>query len=190
MKASLLIFVLIVPLAGCNSTQMVREGFTDQLAEINAQGTRQTALVTLSDGQQVRATALRVSPDSTSWVYSASGHAARVPTTDVIRVEFTSRGRGALEGAGVGLAVGALSSGIAMAVSWEPCRSTGMFSCIMHPSSAGEAAMTGAVVGGVGGVLWGALIGTAVGGRRTYQLEPTPVKPPPVAFSSDAGSER
>jgi hypothetical protein len=185
-----LLLVLVVPLAACSSARMVEGDSPDRFAVINRQAALQTAVVSLYDGRQEKARSLRITADSTSWIDPQSARVVSTATSNVVSVVFVSRGRGAFQGGGIGLAVGALSSGVSMAAAWEPCQSTEFLGCLFHPSSPGDAAVMGALVGGLGGAFWGALIGASIGSRRAYQIELAPVAQPPVALSSGAGSER
>jgi hypothetical protein len=168
-SSSLLLFVLIVPLAACSSTERLSEGLISRSAVINAQGARQTARITLADGRQVSASAFRVSPDSASWVDSSTGNATRVPTADVVRVKFTNRGRAALQGAGIGLAVGAIGGAMSLAV--------GYFY--------GPLAMKMVIAQGAAG----AGLGAAVGSRRSYQTAHPPAPPSGVIAAGDRDPE-
>jgi hypothetical protein len=78
----LLVLLVSVPLAACSSTRMVEGDGPYRFAALNAQGVRHTAVISLVDGRQERARALRMAPDSTSWIDPATRSERMVATAE------------------------------------------------------------------------------------------------------------
>jgi hypothetical protein len=132
----------------------------------------QRVTLTLVDPQQpvenVQLTAL--TDDSTSW-RAPSGDVVSVPTSEVIalRLETPDRGRGALEGFGLGLVAGAIGGGLFMGlVAGAEDSDPDSGFVVVTP---GEAIAIGAAgLGVVGGVV-GLAVGAVRGSRTLYRIE-------------------
>jgi hypothetical protein len=162
----LLLSALLVA-TGCTHQQPLQVSEADRLAQFNAKAAERTVTVTLHSGGRHSARALRLAPDSTSWLVPKSNEVVSVPTYDVADVRLRNHGRGALNGLGGGaVGAGVLGAliGLASGSEEEPC----LVLC-----SAGEKAVTlGVGLGLVGGVL-GLVAGAASGSEDVYQVETT-----------------
>lgn len=173
-----LILTLSVASLGCTHTQTVRTD-SARFDAVRQEVINQRVTVTTANRQQYRDVTLTdLAPDSVSW--RAPGGETTVPTADVfaIRLEKKNRGRGALEGLGLGFAGGvggALVLGIAAVVSEED---TGFI------SPAAAMAIVAGGLGAIGGLL-GLPIGAVIGSKKKYRLEPPP-SPVPVSSTTTA----
>jgi len=133
---------------------------------VNASLAQTSVRVTLVDGTQVRASGLRISPDSTSWLNRESGAFRQVPTGSIVRVEQIDRRRGALQGAKLGGVLEGIAGSLLAGYVMEPPMD--------EPDASVRFRLYGSVLGGVaGGVLGlmhGGLIGRAVGYRTAYEF--------------------
>ena len=94
-------------LAGCVHTQPAPLASAGGRAEVNDRARTADAAVVLADGERTRARALHLAPDLATWTDPETGAARSAPTGDLVSVRFVDRGRGGLEGAGLGLLAGA-----------------------------------------------------------------------------------
>ncbi|WP_412062612.1 hypothetical protein [Rubrivirga sp. IMCC45206] len=144
-------------LAGCTSNRSLDATSPGAAAEINAQGQRQAALLALASGETTTARHLHVAPDVTTWLDAATGDLRSAPTAEVARIQFRHHGRGALEGAGVGVLLAAVAAGITL---------------VTYPSNdwftPPAAAFVVGVVTGVPTTALTASVGAAVGARNVY----------------------
>ena len=133
---------------------------------MNASLAQTSVRVTLVDGTQVRASGLRISPDSTSWLNRESGAFRQVATASILRVEQVDRRRGALQGAKLGGVLEGIAGSLLAGYVMEPPMD--------EPDGSVRFRLYGSVLGGVaGGVLGlmhGGLIGRAVGYRTAYEF--------------------
>jgi hypothetical protein len=106
-RLAALLAIVVTALTGCTHTRPLFLASPEARTELNRRAEAVTVLVTLRGDTQVRARALRVEADSTSWLDPASGAVRSVPTADLATVRFTDRGRGVAEGSGLGLLIGA-----------------------------------------------------------------------------------
>lgn len=130
----------------------------------------------LENGRRVRADALRMDPDSSSWVDRDTGTFEVVPTADIVRIQrIETTGESVARSARQGAFSGAVAGGL-----------LGFF----VGSALGDAGAAGA--GGIIVALWGGLDGAVVGAAvgliapRTRQYEA--VRPPPVELSVHVGA--
>jgi hypothetical protein len=174
-KAAGLVCGLLVLFAitGCSSTRIASTG--DDLGTVNLLAERRVAHVTLAGGEIVRARALLIEADSVSWVDARTGEFRTAATPQVREVRFTSRGRGALEGAGLGAAIGGGALGglftlgmVASGWSWE---------------------WGGMISGAVLGLPIGAAAGAGMGERSTYVID-LPASAPPAQVADAVDPER
>jgi hypothetical protein len=183
-----LLFLILLALTGCRSTRPIEGSSPYRFVALNAEGSRQTAVVSLADGRQERARALRVAPDSTSWIDPGTRSVRSVATADVAAVRFTDRSRGALQGGAAAMALGAVA-GLAIGLSRPSCPydtvEDAVFCGITELVAPKEAlALALALTGGLGGGVAGAVLGAAVGSQRTYRI----VQPPaPASALTSAG---
>jgi hypothetical protein len=139
--------------------------------EINKVAAGKPARVTLTDGRVLSGKGLQMATDSTSWLDSTTGRKQSIVTTEIDKVVIKKRGRGALEGLGMGVLAGAV---IGFALGDDPpCEpypndlfGIGQSLCEGFRLSAGEKALAGAGGGG----LWGMIIGAAVGSKDKFVL--------------------
>lgn len=173
-----LLAVLAAVVSGCAATHAVAPG--DDWAALNQRLAGRDAVVTLTDGTAYAAAALRVGPDTTTWVDPASQALLAIPTWAIAEVERRDRARtlrravrlGATGGAAVG---GAL--GVAAGAETGGC----LILCGNAPPSVGdrvEAAVLfgagGAAVGVIYGTLYGALAGVVVDAAERFVFEVPP----------------
>ena len=130
-------------------------------AKLNRLARGKVATVLLADGRELKVGTLQVTPDSTSWLDPETGRFESVATAEIQEMRFVRHGKGALEGLGMGLLVGAVVGG-ALGAS---ARCEGW--CFV---SQGELALIGgAVLGGIGALV-GAPIGAAVGSKEIFHF--------------------
>jgi len=143
------------------------------LERINADLAGRMVLLRLSDGSELMAQDVRVAADSihlrrrTVPLASSPGWTravAALPISDVLAIEVTRRGRGALEGGLMGLGVGALL-GVAIGGSWYR---EGV------PPSLGESRVIGSVIFGALGGASGVAVGAGIGSTDVYDLRHGP----------------
>lgn len=166
--------VLSVTSLGCTHTQTVHTN-TKQFAELQQTATNERVTVTLADRRSYQGVEMvELTSDSASW-RGRNETAFSVPTSEVfaIRIEKKNRGRGALEGFGLGLLGGGLLGAfVGLASDPGPYFTTG--------ESMGIAA-TG--IGALGGLV-GILIGAVDGSKKAYRIEssspPSPASTAPV----------
>lgn len=168
------ILVLFLVSSGCFQTRSLTPGSARLRADINGRASEQTVFVMLSWGEVVRAQSFHLAPDVATWLDLEDGTLRSVPASDVVRVQFLNRGRGALEGAGWGLvATGAVAA------------AAGMYSIVSGDTyfgPAGDAVIMGVItgpslvlLGTMGGAIMGsttsfdAPLGEGLFGQRTVQ---------------------
>ena len=74
---------------------------------------------------------------------------------------------------GITVAASAVGFGAISAISWSPCTSTGFASCMLHPSSRGDAFQLGLAVGAIIGVPIGLMVGLKVEHESWERLLPS-----------------
>src|SRR5215218_7860205 len=83
-----------------------------------------------------------------------------VPLAEVSRLDVsTGRHRKLLKGALVGTLGAGTVGALLGAATYSPCESTEFFGCFMEPTSQGESALLGGIVGGALGLIVGTLAG-------------------------------
>ena len=143
------------------------------LDDMNAKLAGRLVLLKLADGTELHAHNVRVSADSVfmqpqmlreaDW-WLAPGRA--LPVSGVRSLEVTGRGRGSLDGALLGLGIGAVGGAAIGAAVFEPS-SGGL-------STMGEAAFVGGIILGVLGTCLGFLVGASRGSTDVYDLTRVP----------------
>ncbi len=161
MLRACLIVIAAALLTGCTHTRTF-DAYSQETRETgNKRAERATSTVVLLSGEQVRARSLHVAPDVTTWVDPKNGEVRSVPTAEVASVRFTSRGRGVLDGLGIGFAVG-IGIGALLGAA-----DSGIF-------TPANGALFGAIFFSVPGTGIGGLVGLAVGSKTKYVVrQPT-----------------
>ncbi len=169
MKAVIFISIMLTPmLIGCIHNYTVRPTSSADYASLNQHALRQQAIVTLLDGRAFYADKLQFAPDSTSWLDPNTRSVMAVHTTKVSDVRFVRRGRGALEGLGIGLLGGVLTGAlIGLAGGDEPED----FGCLPVCTAKAKAFFGGITFGAIGGLI-GLPIGAMAGSKDVYHIEP------------------
>lgn len=105
----LLLSICVLALAGCSSTKTVsfNGGGGASPSEITKAATGKHSTILLTDGREISTTSLQVAADSTSYYNHKTDRFETVATSDILEVEVTHTGRGALAGLGAGLVAGA-----------------------------------------------------------------------------------
>ena len=94
-------------LAGCTHVRPAPLASGDGRSEVNDRARTAEAVVVVADGERARARALHLAPDLATWTDPETGSVRSAPTGDLVSVRFVDRGRGGVEGAGLGLLAGA-----------------------------------------------------------------------------------
>lgn len=167
--------ILLVASAGCSSSKTVTtdDPSTGQrLSEINARAASKPARITLRDGTDLKVRALRIDPDSASWLDSETHDVVSVATHEITDVAFTDHGQGAVKGLLFGaLSTGLVLGGLGLASGDDPPCSRGTWFCFRYTAEekASMLGVAGAATGGLVGLITGALSGQ----RDTYHIEAT-----------------
>ena len=161
----------VLVLAGCTHSHPLNAASPESRSHVNARAEQKSALVTLYDGEEVRARSLHVAPDVTTWLDPKTGTMRSVPTSELASVRFTDRGRGVLEGLGLGTAIGVVSGAVVGAYA-EANGDEGGYVSIEVPG----AILGGAVFGSLG-LLIGGIAGVDRGSYTVYT--------PPVTARDD-----
>ena len=172
--SSILIVATAVALTGCVASRTVSVAGHDGLARVNERGERETAYLTLKEGEGRPVQSLHIAPDLTTWMDKSSGAMRSAPTDDVVSVSFRKHASGAATGAISGVFVGVVAGAALGAITYRPPdRSTDeAFPCLLAACSRSEGAAIGMRTGGLLGLLGGSLIGAVRGNRVTYQVQP------------------
>ena len=161
---------------GCSRTHQltVDENWqTDQLRELNEKAAKKRVTLTLATGRQVQAEALRMDPETVTWLDPQTRETRSAPSGDVFSVSYKSHGRGALEGLGIGMLAGVLiGAPLAYSSGDDPPCARDSWLCIRF--DADEKATMGGIGGAGLGSLLGLLIGVGTGGTEEYLLKRQP----------------
>jgi hypothetical protein len=138
-------------LSGCAHTIPFDAGTPGGRTAVNERGERRQATVTLRDGQRLQADALRVGPDSTSWLEPEAQQVHTVATEEIASIAFLTGRRQIGEGFAIGLGGGAaLGYAVGLSTFDKPD---------IVINSRGDSAMAGALffagLGGLAGLLIG-----------------------------------
>ena len=147
--------------SACTHTSALEVSDPALRADVNERAEGRTARVTLVSGERTRARALHLAAGVATWVDPSTGEVRSVPSADVVRVRFLSRGKGAAEGAGIGLTVASALGGVALIASGNDE--------FLSPTAAGL--LVGALAA-IHSVPLGALIGTVRGSHTVYEVGP------------------
>ena len=172
-----LLAVLAALVSGCAATHSVRPA--DDFAALNARLAGRDAVVVLTDGAAYDASALRVAPDTTTWVDPRTQALLAIATSDIAEIERRDRSRairrsvrvGALGGAAVGGTLGA-AAGFDSGGCLVFC--TGEVTAGDQVQGAFAFGVAGAAVGFVYGAIYGALAGVVVDSAERFVVEVPP----------------
>lgn len=133
--------------------------------DINKAAAGKPASMTLTNGRVLSGKGLEVAIDSTFWLDSVTGRKQSIATSEVGKVVIKKRGRGALEGLGIGILTGAVTGAVIGFASGDDDPKT-----VFLPLTAEEKALGGGIVLGAAGGLLGLPIGAAVGSKDKFIL--------------------
>ena len=173
------LLALLLPLAGCASTQIIDASNPADLARVQAREVGRTADITLTSGDLYRGALVFLRPDSTAWAEDAGVFA--VPTDDVVALVVDTRKRALTRGALVGSGIG-----------FGLCFVAGAAFADDFGGDSGQNLTTGLAFGALcmpTGAVYG-LIGGAVSARRTEYVfvDPEPgAEPEPEPDAPDTG---
>ena len=167
-KGVLLGLVLLV-CANCASTRTVHlDQEKDKAYRRLVQNARDHhATLHLIGDLRVKAKALQVTPDSTSWIDPETGQVREIATDQIQSISFLLRRHGAEQGLGMGLVGGAL-----IGLSWgllhehQPCSTYLPWPCFTREQ---ETTLVGGGLGLISGI-YGSVLGGIMGSRRTYVI--------------------
>jgi hypothetical protein len=166
----LLILLIALTATGCSSTRAFQ---ADRDVDINRRFGTEVVTLHFTDGTDVRARALHLAPDTTTWIDRATGTLQAAATADVLAVERTQRGRGAWQGALIaGLGTAILTSAAVHAdlndSDWGDCRegASGL-NCAKPLLAVGLGTLAGAAAS-----MPGAALGALIGSRERVVLRP------------------
>ena len=153
-------------------TLEARDRNVDILLAAPATGAPSTPLVVGTTGREAHGSGLVIGVERASW-QDALGNNRSVPLAAVREVHYLSaghpRGRGALQGAGLGFLAGAVTGAIAgLSAVDDKCDPRGW--CFFQISAGMKAAIAVGAFGAAG-LLAGGLIGAIVGERTTVRFE-------------------
>ncbi|WP_412069533.1 hypothetical protein [Rubrivirga sp. IMCC43871] len=179
MRALLLAAALL--LSGCAATHSVAGD--DDFAALNDRLAGRDAVLVLTDGTAYDATALRVGPDSTTWIDPATQALLAIPTYAIAEVERRDRQRtlfrgvriGSLSGVAVGGAMGAIagfeSGGCVIFCGGDPTMGDRL-------KGAAGFGLGGAAVGLVYGAIFGGAAGLVSDSAERFRFD---IAPPTAA---------
>lgn len=161
----------LLVLSGCAGTRHTIDPASDaeRLAWANRLFEARPSVVVLTDGTAYDAHALRLAPDTSTWVDPATRQLLAIPTSAIAVVERSDRRRAMERGVGRGAASGALTGGLLGAIGGY---SSGSCLFCSRPPTASERA-EGGLVFGIGGALVGAGYGAAIGVVTGLVASPT-----------------
>lgn len=165
LPAALLCTLLV---AACASSRPLTP--EDTVTGLNQRLVGQPVRVVMADGSQAAGVGFRVEADSASWIEPGTGHVGTAAVDDVLRVESFSRRRGARRGARWGLVVG---GAVGVAVSILTVDDDNLLLDAMGGGLTGRIYWTTFAAGNYGavGAGTGALVGLAVGDRKSYDVQ-------------------
>ena len=174
-----------IALSSCGTTRVINQSTPAELSKISL-AQNHKAEVTMVDGRRFVVSQLQIKPDSTRWLDGKQFVA--VATADIKAITQIQRGKGALQGLGIGLGVGMFVGGIIANATYKepenPCDKLDSFeegvACFTGIAPAfhglGSAMdrvgriMIGMTLGSLGGGLVGAMIGDAAGSKTNYRF--------------------
>ena len=153
----------------------VRERQAGSFSRINRLARRKQVLLTLADGRALKVSSLQATPDSTSWFNKDTDRFETVATAEIQEIRFVKRGKGALQGLGLGLLTGAVLGAIVArgevtvngATDEQLCGEEGdPFLCYYAVTT--KAALAVSMVGL--GSLLGPIVGAVLGSKEVYRF--------------------
>jgi len=148
------LFLFSLCFCACTHALKIRQGTTNSdIERANRMVSKKVATFTLADSHQIRAKQILITPDSTTFYDLDSQLLKTISNMRIKHIMMKSRGKGALEGMGLGFLVGFTTGMVLGAASYDE-------SNILDLSQTETAMLTGAYVGVVG-----ALIGVPIGGQ-------------------------
>lgn len=155
-------------LSACTSTTHVSEGQNASVTQLNERGRTGHGTIRFKNAEILSVEGVRFDGDSLLFMpTSTPGGRGSVFRDDVERVEFRSRGAGALEGLGLGVGIGFVGGFVWGALAaHEDCVGFLDINC-GSPSSVGFGY---AVLNGILGAVVGPIIGAAVGKKRLFVM--------------------
>lgn len=158
---------------GCSSTYELHRANSDEFVEkFNAFSTDKTAKITEMTGAQFKAQKLRLSSDSVYWTNLEDDSDNATENYKISRIEFTSHGKGALEGLGSGLLAGALIGATLGFMSGDDPPG------FLSYTAAEKAVISGIGLGALGSIL--GLLGGAISGHKDIFILNVPQNPIPL----------
>ncbi len=176
MIKTLFCFLFVIIYSGCSHVHILKtgpEGSAQFPDEINH---KKTTLTLRGTGDFTDVRLIRMTPDSTFWKLT-NGQILKASSGEIAQIQFVNRGRGALEGLGIGVLVGGITGAVIGLASGNDNEGFIRF-------SAGAKALMGAVFFGALGGLIGTPIGAAAGSRDIYHFENRPYH---AAYDSTTG---
>ena len=161
-RIAVLALLLGTVLAGCTHTQPLHVSSPAERAAFNAQAEGTEARIALVDGTPSTGHSVRVAPDVTRWTDLQTGPRS-APTSEIASIRYVDRGRGALEGAGLGLVGGGLIGGLVGTDGGAEPDEMEVFTVTPEQILLGFAII---------GTVIGAVVGMARGHRTIYRVSP------------------
>lgn len=160
-KVNQFLIVVALFIVGCAHTHRLSQPPTAvDFDEFNKIAKGRKGQIVLLDGRKFSGYDIRVAPSTTSWRDSARTITKNIPTSEINKIQFGNRGRGALEGFGVGVLIGGASAILLGLTSgggeeFSPI-TTGVILAIY--------------IGMPAGAVLGTIIGTSVGSKDVFVL--------------------
>jgi hypothetical protein len=164
MRIAVFCCAISVATLGCSHKHYLDPSNVDELLALNERASQDVCGVRTVEGDLVKARDLKLSADSTRWVAAGTGEVVQIPTNEIDYISFVDRGAGAVDGAGVGFAIGALFGGLLGFISGNDEASNTEYGDYRRS----EGAFLGALVFGIPSAVVGAIVGTAGGSRDFY----------------------
>lgn len=156
MRGRFLVLLVAVLLMGCRHTRVVES--SDEHERLNRVAQDRKATLVFRDGASLAVRDARVASDSLFWLNEQTEQTEASTLADVEQLTFRRRGRGAVDGAGLGFLIGMPLGALLID---SPSGGSG---------GAGER-VGAALAGGTSFGLWGVVVGGIVGSRITYRFD-------------------
>lgn len=177
----LLLLSAALLLSGCAATHSVAAD--DDFAALNARLAGRDAVLVLTDGTAYDASALRVGPDSTTWIDPATQALLAIPTYAIAEIERRDRQRTLTRGVRLGGLSGAAAGGTLGVVAGYSSGGCLVF-CGGEPTTgdrlrgAGGFGLGGAALGLIYGAVFGGAAGLLGDSAERFRFD---VPPPPAS---------
>ena len=156
----ILLFIVAVSLTACVNYQTLHlNGSNNELKDLNALAQDHAAYIILTNGQSIKAKELKLTSDSLYYSYYKRSNRRSVAVSEVQEIRFVNRGRGAMQGAGIGLLIGAVGGA-----------TLGYSSDGDNYYSAKDMALILGVLGGTSGGFLGIITGSLNGRQNRYKI--------------------